>query len=103
MLTSDTILFERLKLVDETLGTIQRTAAKIAALPIEARQQALFDADRAYALAMLCPGQDPAAAAKWVELVMTAVRMLVAEIDGCRHPESSVNRPPPERLMDRLA
>ena len=54
----------------------------IAALPSEERQEALFVADRAYANAMLCSGQDVAAAAKWVELVMTAVRLLVAQIDS---------------------
>ena len=52
------------------------------ALPSEAREEALFVADRAYADAMLCRGQDVAAAAKWVELVMTAVRLLVAQIDS---------------------
>jgi hypothetical protein len=102
MLSSDVLLFERLKLVDETVGTIQRTAAKIAALPPEARRQALYDADRAYALAMLCPGQDAHAAARWVELVMTAVRALVAEIDDCRR-EPAVGYPQPQRLMHRLA
>jgi len=82
MLEADIALFEQLALVDETLGTIQRTAAKIAALPSEARDEAFIMADRAYAEAMVRSGQDTIAAAKWVESVMTAVRVLVAEIDN---------------------
>ena len=69
-------------LVGQTIATIQRTAISIAALPSAAREEALFVADRAYADAMLCRGQDVAAAAKWVELVMTAVRLLIAQIDS---------------------
>jgi hypothetical protein len=86
MLEQDLALLEQLELVDQTVATIRRTAISIAALPSEAREEALFAADRAYADAMLCRGQDVAAAAKWVELVMTAVRLLVAQIDssgGC--------------------
>lgn len=68
-------------LVDHTLGTIQRTAMKIAALPAESRGEAFDVAHRTYADAMHDSGQDNVAAAKWVEMVMTAIRLLVAEID----------------------
>jgi hypothetical protein len=68
-------------LVDHTLGTIQRTAMKIAALPAAYRGEAFDVAHRTYADAMHDYGQDNVAAAKWVEMVMTAVRLLVAEID----------------------
>ena len=81
MLDQDLALLEKLELVDQTAATIQCTAISIAALPSEARAQALFAADRAYADAMLCGGQDISVAAKWVEHVMTAVRLLVTQID----------------------
>ena len=68
-------------LVEQTLDTIQRTAMKIAALPAAARDEALDVAHRAYANAMHDLGQDNVAAGRWVETVMTSVRMLVAEID----------------------
>ena len=68
-------------LVEQTLDTIQRTAMKIAALPAAARDEALDVAHRAYANAMHDIGQDNVAAGRWVETVMTSVRLLVAEID----------------------
>jgi hypothetical protein len=68
-------------LVEQTLDTIQRTAMKIAALPAAARDEALDVAHRAYANAMHDLGQDNVAAGRWVETVMTSVRLLVAEID----------------------
>ena len=68
-------------LVEQTLDTIQRTAMKIAALPAVARDEALDVAHRAYANAMHDLGQDNVAAGRWVETVMTSVRLLVAEID----------------------
>ena len=68
-------------LVEQTLDTIQRTAMKIASLPAAARDEALDVAHRAYANAMHDLGQDNVAAGRWVETVMTSVRMLVAEID----------------------
>jgi len=73
---------DKQELVAQTLGTIQRTAMKIAGLPAESREEAFDTAHRAYADAMHNYGQDNVAAAKWVELVMTAVRLLVAEIDN---------------------
>jgi hypothetical protein len=51
---------------------------KIAKLPVEDRAEAFHQLCRAYAVAM---DQDTLAAAKWVETVMTGVRLLVAEID----------------------
>jgi hypothetical protein len=68
-------------LVEQTLDTIQRTAMKIAALPVSSRDEALDVAHRAYANAMHDLGQDNVAAGRWVETVMTSVRMLVSEID----------------------
>lgn len=68
-------------LVEQTLDTIQRTAMKIAALPAAARDEALDVAHRTYANAMYDLGQDNVAAARWIETVMTSVRLLVAEID----------------------
>ena len=68
-------------LVDQTLDTIQRTATKIAALPVSSRDQALDVAHHAYANAMHDLGQDNVAAGRWVETVMTSVRLLVSEID----------------------
>lgn len=68
-------------LVDETVGSIQRTALKIAALPVEVRDEALDAAHRAYANAMHELGQNNVAAGRWVETVMTAVRVLVHELD----------------------
>jgi hypothetical protein len=68
-------------LVEQTLDTIQRTAMKIASLPAAARDEALDVAHRAYANAMHDLGQDNVAAGRWVETVMTSVRLLVAEID----------------------
>jgi hypothetical protein len=72
---------EQHELVDQTLATIQRTAMKIAALPQHAREEALDVAHHAYASAMHDAGQDNVAAGRWVETVMTAVRVLIAEID----------------------
>ena len=54
---------------------------KIATLPAAARVEALDVAHRAYANAMHDLGQDNVAAGRWVETVMTSVRLLVAEID----------------------
>jgi hypothetical protein len=54
---------------------------KIAALPVSSRDEALDVAHRAYANAMHDMGQDNVAAGRWVETVMTSVRMLVSEID----------------------
>ena len=68
-------------LVGETIGSIQRTALKIAALPAEVRDDALDAAHHAYANAMHDLGQNNVAAGRWVETVMTAVRVLVHEID----------------------
>jgi hypothetical protein len=68
-------------LVEQTLDTIQRTAMKIAALPSPARDEALDVAHRTYANAMHDLGQDNVAAGRWVETVMTSVRLLVSEID----------------------
>ena len=68
-------------LVEQTLDTIQRTAMKIAALPASSRDEALDVAHRAYANAMHDLGQDNVAAGRWVETVMTSVRILVSEID----------------------
>jgi hypothetical protein len=68
-------------LVGETIGSIQRTALKIAALPAEVRDDALDAAHRAYANAMHDLGQNNVAAGRWIETVMTAVRVLVHEID----------------------
>ena len=72
---------DKFNLVDETLGSIQRTALKIAALPAEARGDALDVAHRAYANAMHDMAMDNVAAGRWVETVMTAVRTLIGEID----------------------
>jgi hypothetical protein len=72
---------DRHAIVDETIESIQRTALKIAALPAEARANALDVAHRAYANAMHDLGQDNVAAGRWVETVMTAVRALVHAID----------------------
>ena len=71
----------KLALVEQTLDTIQRTAMKIAALPACRRDDALDVAHRAYANAMHDLGQDNVAAGRWVETVMTSVRLLVSEID----------------------
>ncbi|MTD94320.1 hypothetical protein GIW81_08220 [Hyphomicrobium sp. xq] len=68
-------------LVDETLSSIQRTALKIAALPADARDEALDVAHHAYANAMHDMAMDNVAAGRWVETVMTAVRTLISEID----------------------
>ncbi len=73
---------EKQELVDHTLGTIQRTAVKIAALPAAARGEAFDIAHRTYADAMHRFGQDNIAAGRWVEMVMTGVRLLVEEIDN---------------------
>jgi hypothetical protein len=70
------------QLAQYTLETIERTAMRIAALPVEAREDALDTAHQAYASAMHTFGQDHLAAAKWVEMVMTSVRKLVAQIDN---------------------
>ena len=72
---------DRNDLVVQTLASIQRTAAKIAALPPYAREEALDVAHHAYASAMHEVGQDNVAAGRWVETVMTAVRAVVQEID----------------------
>lgn len=72
---------DKYALVDQTVGSIQRTALRIAALPVEVRDEALDAAHRAYANAMHDLGQDNVAAGRWVETVMTAVRVLVHEID----------------------
>ena len=73
---------EKNALVEQTLGSMQRTAMKIAELPYGAREEALDAAHRAYANAMHDMGQDNVAAARWVETVMTAIRALVDEIDN---------------------
>jgi hypothetical protein len=72
---------EKHALVEQTLGSMQRTAMKIAALPYGEREEALDAAHRAYANAMHDLGQDNVAAGRWVETVMTAIRALVDEID----------------------
>lgn len=69
------------EIVVQTLASIQSTAVKIAAMPAHVRNEALDEAHRAYASAMHNIGQDNAAAGRWVETVMTAVRVLVMEID----------------------
>ena len=69
-------------LVEQTLDTIQRTAMKIAALPAAARDDGLDVANRADANAMHDLGQANVDAGRWVETVMTIVRLLVSEIDS---------------------
>jgi hypothetical protein len=75
------LALDRYILVKETLGSIQRTALKIAALPADARDEALDVAHYAYANAMHDMTTDNVAAGRWVETVMTAVRTLISEID----------------------
>ena len=72
---------EKHELVGQTLTSIHRTASKIAALPPDAREDALDVAHLAYASAMHELGQNNVAAGRWVETVMTAVRAVVTEID----------------------
>jgi hypothetical protein len=72
---------EQQQLAEYTVGTIQRTAMRIAAIPAGAREDAFDAAHQAYASAMHQRGQDHVAAARWVEMVMTGVRQLVAQID----------------------
>ena len=80
-MSEDNVPMNKHALVEQTLDTIQRTAMKIAALPAAARDDALDVAHRAYANAMHDLGQDNVAAGRWVETVMTSVRLLVSEID----------------------
>ncbi len=81
---------EKHELVGQTLASIHRTASKIAALPPQAREDALDVAHHAYASAMHELGQDNVAAGRWVETVMTAVRAVVSEIDrGSTNPLGS--------------
>lgn len=85
------------ELVEYTLGTIARTAKKIAALPTDAREDAFDVAHQAYATSMHTCRKDHAAAARWVARVMTGVRELVAEIDRTnggkgQHATSAPNR-----------
>ncbi len=83
------------ELVVQTLVSIQRTAAKIAALPLHAREEALDVAHHAYASAMYDAGQDNVAAGRWVETVMTAVRAVISEIDqGGGDPGAAAGRAP---------
>jgi hypothetical protein len=80
-MSEDSVQMNKQALVEQTLDTIQRTAIKIAALPAASRNDALDVAHRAYANAMHDLGQDNVAAGRWVETVMTSVRLLVSEID----------------------
>ena len=74
-------LMDKNEIVVQTLASIQSTAVKIAAMPAHVREEALDEAHHAYASAMHNIGQDNVAAGRWVETVMTAVRVLIMEID----------------------
>jgi hypothetical protein len=85
------------ELVEYTLGTLARTAKKIAALPTDAREDAFDVAHQAYATSMHACRKDHAAAARWVARVMAGVRELVAAIDRTnggkgQHATSAPNR-----------
>ena len=72
---------EMLKLVEQTVATMQRSASTIAKLPLGDRAEALRVLEQTYAVAMRGRWQDPMAAANWTQSVIAGVRQLVTQID----------------------
>ena len=73
---------EMLRLVEQTVATMQRSASTIAKLPRGDRAEALRDLEQTYAVAMRGRWQDQVAAANWTQAVIVGVRQLVTQIDA---------------------
>jgi hypothetical protein len=75
------------RLYDETIGTIRTLADQIGAMPRNERAEAFENARWHYCEAFAKFGRNEEFASRWVEVTMSALRLLVAQVDADSGPK----------------